>query len=102
MQPRAVISGTLWVDPRYRRQGVAQRLLREAETHARLRGFGELLLPVDPRNKRAICLYQKMGFSKVPATAFARAQVTMRRKLFSPDMHTVHSMLNRHTVVSLH
>ena len=44
------INLSLCLSLRFRRQGVAQRLVREAESHARLWGFSELLLPVDPKN----------------------------------------------------
>lgn len=100
VRPRAVLSGTLFVERKYRRQGVAQRLLREAETRARLWGFGELLLPVDPRNARAIALYEKNGYVKIiDSEGFCESQVTLRRNLFAPNAHTLHSMFNRHTMV---
>ena len=38
LKPRAVLSGTLLVEPQYRRQGVAQLLLREAESRERTWG----------------------------------------------------------------
>tara|TARA_B110001452_G_scaffold243564_1_gene227076 strand:- start:6 stop:641 length:636 start_codon:yes stop_codon:yes gene_type:complete len=100
VRPRAVLSGTLFVEPKYRRQGVAQRLLREAETKARLWGFSELLLPVDPRNTKAIALYEKNGYVRVAdSDGVCASQVTLRRNLFAPNAHTLHSMFNRHTVV---
>ena len=100
VRPRAVLSGTLFVEPKYRRQGVAQRLLREAESRARLWGFSELMLPVDPRNTKAIALYSKNGYVKVTdSDGVCASQVTLRRNLFAPNVHTLHSMFNRHTVV---
>ena len=44
IRPRAILSGTLTVSPKYRRQGVAQRLLTEAERKARWLGVDEMLL----------------------------------------------------------
>lgn len=61
VKPRPLVSGTLFVSPGWRRKGIAQRLLREAETHARLWGFHELLLPVEHKNSGAISLYEKCG-----------------------------------------
>ena len=42
-RPRAVLSGMLLVREEFRRQGVAQRLLLEAEAQARWWGSGEML-----------------------------------------------------------
>jgi len=97
--PRATLTGTLYVQPKYRRQGIAQRLLREAETHARLWGFGELLLPVDAKNHKAIHLYEKMGYTHQRVTEYHGNKITMKRSLYAPNMHTVHSMFNRHTPI---
>lgn len=99
VRPRAMLTGTVFVKPRFRRQGVAQRLVREAETHARLWGFSELLLPVDPKNAAAHRLYEKLGYVKIKASAGEAKQVTLKRNLWAPNLHTVHSMLNRHTEV---
>ncbi len=99
VKPRAVLSGTLYVEPAYRRQGIAQRLLREAESQARLWGFHELLLPVNPKNANALRLYEKMGYVQLPSSECTGQQVTLRRNLWSPNAHTAHSMFNRHTLV---
>lgn len=57
VKPRALLSGTLHVHRSFRRKGVAQRLLREAENKARSWGMGSLLLLVDQDNEPALRLY---------------------------------------------
>lgn len=57
VRPRPILTGTLFVEPAFRRQGVAQRLLREAEGRARSWGFGEMLLMVKVNNMPALSLY---------------------------------------------
>jgi GNAT superfamily N-acetyltransferase len=88
-RPRAMVTGTVFVKPRFRRQGVAQRLVREAETHARLWGFSELLLPVDPNNAAAHRLYEKLGYVKIKGSGGQAKQVTLKRNLWAPNLHTV-------------
>jgi len=87
LRPRAVLSGTLFVESRYRRQGIAQRLLREAETQARWWGCGELRLLVKAGNAPARRLYQKMGYVAHPGTLLHGSDVCMSRKLFMPNLH---------------
>ena len=89
MRPRAMLTGTVFVAPRFRRQGVAQRLVREAETHARLWGFSELMLPVDPKNAAAHRLYEKLGYVKIKGSGGEAKQVTLKRNLWAPNLHTV-------------
>ena len=90
---RAVVSGTLFVEPRYRRQGVAQRLLREAEGKARAWGCSELMLLVKRGNKPALKLYSKMGYETLPWTRDHGTDICMRRYVFKPDLHTFKSCL---------
>jgi GNAT superfamily N-acetyltransferase len=99
MKHRPVLSGTLHVHPSYRRQGIAQHLLREAESQARWWGHGELILMVKSGNTNAMKLYEKLGYTKAPVTAHHGGEVCMRRNLFTPNMHTLHSMLPKHTAV---
>lgn len=50
------------VDPAFRGQGIAQRMLHEVEAIARERGCCKLTLEVLQGNAAAIQLYQKIGF----------------------------------------
>ena len=40
-----------------------------------------------------------MGYEQVTSAEECSAQITLRRHLFSPNLHTVHSMFNRRTEV---
>lgn len=60
VRPRAVLSGTLYVNERFRRQGVAQHLLTAAEGTARWWGVDEMILIVKAKNKVAQNLYRKV------------------------------------------
>jgi ribosomal protein S18 acetylase RimI-like enzyme len=53
---------SMWVDPRYRRQGVAQRLIDAVESWARHAGYRELRLDVTENNAAASELYLRCGF----------------------------------------
>ena len=53
------------VDPRYRRQGIGTRLLREAEKHAKRRGVTRIDLGVKGFSKPAIALCEKLGYRKL-------------------------------------
>jgi len=100
MKPRAVVSGTLHVDPRYRRQGIAQRILREAEGKARSWGCSEMMLLVKRKNEPALKLYSKMGYEQLPWTPDHGGEVCMRRRLFWPDLHTLKSIMPQFTRIS--
>jgi len=52
----------LHVDPRYRRQGIARRLLRTAESHFVAAGFDWISLGVFASNSTARRLYEAEGF----------------------------------------
>jgi GNAT superfamily N-acetyltransferase len=99
VRPRAMLSGTLWVDKNYRRQGVAQLLLREAESCARWWGYGELMLMVDKSNMVARRLYKKMGYTVAAESRYHGAQICMHRHLYSPTRHTIESLLPHLTFV---
>ena len=56
------------VHPRYRRQGVATRVLRQVEEEARKAGATRLLLSVFGDNSAALALYAKLGVHVASAT----------------------------------
>jgi ribosomal-protein-alanine N-acetyltransferase len=56
---------TVDVTPAYRRNGIAQSLLREVEDVLRERGFKECRLEVRENNVAALRLYQKLGYRRV-------------------------------------
>ena len=99
MGPRAVLSGTLHVHEDFRRQGVAQRLLAEAEAQARLWGMSEMLLLVKYSNKKAQRLYQKVGYVALKRTKDHRDEVCMRKRLFLPTPSNLAKLLPMRTVV---
>lgn len=53
------------VAPGYRRQGIAEELLRELEERLRKDGVYSLTLEVRPSNDAAIELYRKLGYLEV-------------------------------------
>lgn len=55
----------LAVRPEYRRQGLAQRLIRTLEEMLAARGMLTLTLEVRPSNGAAVALYRKLGFQEV-------------------------------------
>jgi GNAT superfamily N-acetyltransferase len=55
----------MYLDPRHRGQGIAQRMLEHAETRARELGFAKLILSTAEVQKAAIAFYQKSGYSLV-------------------------------------
>ncbi len=62
----------LFVDPKYRRQGLATRLLNNAIFIAKENGARKVNLNVDPNSTRAIELYEKLGFRKIGCTLLAQ------------------------------
>lgn len=52
----------MWVDPRFRRQGIGHCLVRSALTWAKREGFSRVLLDVVATNTHAIRLYESHGF----------------------------------------
>jgi len=101
VKPRAVLSGTLFVNQAFRRQGIAQCLLRAAEAHARLWGVGELVLIVKERNTAALKLYEKLGYKRHPQKPEHGPEVCMSRQLWQPNLHTLRSLLPLPTMVTL-
>ena len=93
LKPRAIVSGTLHVHPSFRRQGVAQRLLREAENTARGWGCSELVLMVKQNNAAALKLYGKMGYKAMPIHKEHGNEVCMKRNIFALDGHTMASLM---------
>lgn len=63
---RAPLMSNLAVSREYRRKGIGELLVQEAERVARLEwGFNDCYLYVEERNKAAVKLYQKMGYRKM-------------------------------------
>lgn len=99
MAPRAVLSGTLFVNPAFRRQGIAQRLLMEAECQARWWAIGEMLLLVQKGNHAALKLYEKQGYVRMERTKNHASQICLRKNLFAPQ--NLHTVLPKLTVVDV-
>jgi RimJ/RimL family protein N-acetyltransferase len=55
----------LYLDPRHRGRGVAQRMLQCAETRARELGFAKLILSTAELQKAAIAFYRKSSYTLV-------------------------------------
>ena len=55
----------MYLDPRHRGQGIAQRMLGCAEARARELGFAKLILSTAEVQKAAIAFYHKSGYSLV-------------------------------------
>ena len=61
-QKRSTIE-TLDIDPRFRRMGLAERLTKEAiKRLSRNENIKRIYLQVNPKNAKAIALYEKLGF----------------------------------------
>lgn len=54
----------IYVDPHYRRQGIAKALMQHAQTWAKERGFHQIGLQVFTDNQPAIELYQQLGYQQ--------------------------------------
>jgi ribosomal protein S18 acetylase RimI-like enzyme len=65
----------LFVAAPARRRGVAGRLLREAEAHARRNRTQALHLVVRPANEAAIALYRHAGFDVIPRVLMTKVLV---------------------------
>jgi ribosomal protein S18 acetylase RimI-like enzyme len=52
----------IYVDPSYRRQGIAKALMEYAQTWAKERGYNQIGLQVFTDNQPAIDLYQQLGY----------------------------------------
>ncbi|HET7339662.1 MAG TPA: GNAT family N-acetyltransferase [Candidatus Dormibacteraeota bacterium] len=62
----------MWVDPRYRRQGIGDVLIRRVVDWARGMGYGELFLWVVDGNGSAERLYERNGFRATGAVQEVR------------------------------
>jgi len=56
--------GFMYVRPKYRGQGVSQKVIEQAEIWAKLKNLNELRLEVYDENISAIAAYEKFGFKK--------------------------------------
>jgi GNAT superfamily N-acetyltransferase len=55
----------MWTHPRYRRQGLAVRVLGALEDAAREAGYTRLILETGPRQPEAETLYETRGYNRV-------------------------------------
>ena len=62
----------MWVDPRYRRIGVGEVLVKTVVEWARGSGYSRLFLWVTDVNARAEHLYSRLGFASTGATQEVR------------------------------
>ncbi len=60
---RYIYLDDLSVTERYRGRGIGTRLIREAETYAKERGIGSIVLHVEKSNVSASCLYKRLGYA---------------------------------------
>lgn len=56
----------MFVLPKYQAQGIGRELTRELIRSARSLGYRTIRLDTVPRLDRAICLYERAGFSRIP------------------------------------
>ena len=69
---RAAAVTAMWVDPRFRRQGVGDLLLKTVLDWARADGYREVFLWVTDGNTNAERLYSKHGFARTGETEEVR------------------------------
>ena len=63
---QAPLMANVAVSRKYRRKGIAQKIVKEVEQVCRYQwGYNDVYLYVEERNKAAVKLYQKMGYRKV-------------------------------------
>jgi ribosomal protein S18 acetylase RimI-like enzyme len=63
---RAPLMANVAVSQKYRRRGIAQRIVKEVERICKYEwGYNDVYLYVEERNKAALRLYQKLGYRKV-------------------------------------
>lgn len=55
----------MYLDSAYRGQGIAQRMLHEAESQARQLGFSEMILSTAEIQQAAVAFYRKSGYELV-------------------------------------
>ena len=64
------------VSKKYRRKGIGEKLVQEAERIARYEwGFSECYLFVEERNRAALKLYQKLGYRRMWVDKDARTLI---------------------------
>ena len=66
--PRAELI-SIAVDPRHRRQGIAEALMKRTLARLRQAGAGRLTLMVRARNRGALALYRSLGFRRTGRVA---------------------------------
>jgi GNAT superfamily N-acetyltransferase len=76
----------MWVDPRFRRQGVGDLLVKTVLEWARSNGYGDVLLWVVEGNVEAEKLYERNAFVRTGQVSLVRAgedriEYEMGRKL---------------------
>jgi GNAT superfamily N-acetyltransferase len=54
----------MWVDPLYRRRGLAARVLKALEDAAQQAGYTRLILETGPRQPEAEALYVRQGYTR--------------------------------------
>jgi GNAT superfamily N-acetyltransferase len=57
----------MWTSPDYRRQGLAVRILEALERAAESVGYRRLVLETGPRQPEAAALYERRGYTRIPA-----------------------------------
>ncbi|MFD8751834.1 GNAT family N-acetyltransferase [Kitasatospora sp. NPDC059577] len=72
---------SLWVAPKARGRGVADRLIEEVERWARVTGGTALRLAVLPGNTPAFALYRRHGFAPVVSAGEAAREVVLSKPL---------------------
>jgi ribosomal-protein-alanine N-acetyltransferase len=60
---------TIAILPDFRRQGLAQAMLAELESWAKIKGATEVILEVDTKNESAISLYKLVGYEEISTRA---------------------------------
>lgn len=76
---------TLSVDPQTPHPGVGEALIRWLAEHYQTRGASYMDLSVMHDNERAITLYEKLGFHRVPVFAVKRRNVINERLFMGDD-----------------
>ncbi len=71
------------VDDRFRRQGIAQKIIEYAVDFLKFQGVNKLFLEVRVSNIAAVSLYEKLGFSKI----------TVRKGFYSNPIEDAYSMV---------
>lgn len=81
---RAAELKRFFVDPAFRRRGIASSLLAHLERHAAREGFAAIRLETGARQPESIALYEKFGYRQIPCFgeyADCEASVCYEKKL---------------------